>query len=425
MNREEVEIMSPVGSYESLMAAILAGARSVYFGIDKMNMRARSTVNFTEKDLDRIVEICNLHKVKTYLTLNIVIYNSELDRMRELVDLAKEKGITAIIASDQSVINYARSVDLEVHISTQVNVSNIESLIFYANYADVIVLARELDIDQIKHIHSIIENTDIRGPGGKKIRLEIFIHGALCMSISGKCYLSLHEQNYSANRGACLQFCRKAFTVIEKESGIELDIDNEYIMSPKDLCTIHFLNKILDAGVSVLKIEGRARSPEYVYTVTKCYHEAVESYFSGNYTSDKILDWTNRLSTVFNRGFWDGYYLGQRLGEWSDVYGSKATKRKIYIGKGLNYFSKIRVAEFLCEASEIKTGDKILITGPSTGVIQTTASEIRVDLEQVNSVKQGERFSIPLEQMIRRSDKLYKIIDAARDLSHNEDGGPR
>lgn len=425
MNREEVEIMSPVGSYESLLAAIQAGAGSVYFGIDKMNMRARSTVNFTENDLDRIVEICNLHKVKTYLTLNIVIYNSELDRMRELVDLAKEKGITAIIASDQSVISYARSIDFEVHISTQVNVSNIESLIFYSKYADVIVLARELDIDQIKNIRLIIEKNNITGPGGNKVRLEIFIHGALCMSISGKCYLSLHEQNYSANRGACLQFCRKAFTVIEKESGIELDIDNEYIMSPKDLCTIHFLNKILDAGVTVLKIEGRARSPEYVYTVTKCYHEAVESYFNGKYSSDKIQDWTNRLSSVFNRGFWDGYYLGQRLGEWSDVYGSKATKRKVYIGKGLNYFSKIGVAEFLCEASEMKAGDEILITGPSTGVIQTIAKEIRVDLEQVNSVKQGERFSIPLEQMIRRSDKLYKIINAAKDSIHNEDGEPR
>jgi putative protease len=405
------------------MAAIQAGAGSVYFGIDKMNMRARSTANFTEKDLERIVEICNIHKVKTYLTLNIVLYNSELNRMHELVDFAKEKGVTAIIASDHSVIKYARSIGMEVHISTQVNVSNIESLMFYSAYGDVIVLARELNIDQIKQISLEIEKNDIRGPGGKNVRLEIFIHGALCMSISGKCYLSLHEQNYSANRGACLQFCRKAFTVREKESGIELDIDNEYIMSPKDLCTIHFLNKILDAGVTVLKIEGRARSPEYVYTVTKCYREAADSYFDGTYSSNKIQDWTDRLSTVFNRGFWDGYYLGQRLGEWSHVYGSKATKRKVYIGKGMNYFSKIGVAEFLCEASEIKVGDEILITGPSTGVIQAKAEEIRVDLKQVNSAKQGERFSIPLEQMVRRSDKLFKIIDATRDLNHNENAG--
>jgi putative protease len=421
MNRKDIEIMSPVGSYESLMAAIQAGADSVYFGIDKMNMRARSSVNFMEKDLEQIVEICSKHNVKTYLTLNIIVYDSEIDRMRELVDFAKKKGISAIIAADPSVINYAHSKNIEVHISTQVNISNIESLQFYSNYADVIVLARELNIDQISEISSNIKNLNICGPAGKNIRLEMFIHGALCMSISGKCYLSLHEQNYSANRGACLQTCRKGYTVKEKESGMELDIDNEYILSPKDLCTIHFLNKILDAGVTVLKIEGRARPPEYVYTVTKCYREAVDSYFDDSYNSVKIEQWTEQLSTVFNRGFWNGYYLGQKLGEWSNVYGSQASKKKIYVGKGMNYFSNIGVAEFLCEASEIEVGDEILITGPSTGVIKSKVEEIRVDLKKVDLVKQGERFSIPIDKIIRRSDKLFKVIETDLKSIHTAD----
>jgi U32 family peptidase len=413
MKREDIEIMAPVGSYESLMAAIQAGADSVYFGLDKMNMRARSSVNFTEKDLDQIMEISKIHRLKTYLTLNIVIYNNELNQVYRLVDLAKEKGLTAIIASDHAVIAYARSKGIEIHISTQVNVSNIESVKFYAAFADVIVLARELDLNQVKEISEGIEKENITGPGGERIKIEMFIHGALCMSVSGKCYLSLHEQNYSANRGACLQNCRKGYTVKEKESGRELDIENEYILSPKDLCTIHFLNKIIDSGVKILKIEGRARPPEYVYTVVKCYREAVDSYFDGSFSEARIEEWNKQLQTVFNRGFWDGYYLGKRLGEWSNVYGSKATQKKVYVGKGLNYFPKIKVAEFLCEAAELNTGDEILITGPTTGIIQTHVKEIRVDLVKVEVTKKGERFSIPIENMIRRSDKLYKMMDIA------------
>ncbi|MBN1598420.1 MAG: U32 family peptidase [Bacteroidales bacterium] len=404
--------MAPAGSYESLMAAIQAGADAVYFGINKLNMRARSSANFTEKDLEKIVAICKEHRVKTYLTLNIIFYDNEIEDVRRLIDFAKEKKVDALILSDQGIIQYARSVGMEVHISTQVNISNIEALKFYSEFADVIVLARELNLDQVKEMSSAIEKENIVGPGGRKIKIEMFIHGALCMSISGKCYLSLHEYNYSANRGACLQTCRKGYTVKEKESGRELDIENEYIMSPKDLCTIHFLNKILDAGVTVLKIEGRARPPEYVYTVTKCYSEAVDNYINGSYTKEKIEDWISHLETVFNRGFWDGYYLGQKLGEWSHVYGSKATKRKIYVGKGMNYFSNIEVAEFLCEATHIQIGDEILVTGPTTGIIQTTVEEIRVDLKTVDQANKGERFSIPLKQMIRRSDKLYKIVDA-------------
>lgn len=412
MNRKEVEIMSPVGSFESLMAAIQAGAGSVYFGLEKMNMRARSSVNFTDEDLERIVAVCNEHNVKTYLTVNIVLYNEELERMHKLIDLAKEKKVTAIIASDHAAIMYANSIGVEVHISTQTNVSNIESLKFYSKFADVIVLARELNLEQVKVIADSIEEENICGPSGKKVRIEMFVHGALCMSISGKCYLSLHEQNHSANRGDCLQTCRKGYSVKEKESGMELDIENEYIMSPKDLCTIHFLNKILDSGVTVLKIEGRARPPEYVFKTTKCYKEAVECYFEGTYTKDRIDEWTEQLKTVFNRGFWDGYYLGQKLGEWSHVYGSKATKRKVYVGKGMNYFSKLGVAEFLCEAAELNVGDEILITGPSTGVIESKLSEIRVDLKSVQTTHKGERFSIPVDSMIRRSDKLYKIVNA-------------
>lgn len=413
MRKEDVEIMAPVGSYESLTAAIQAGAHSVYFGLNKMNMRARSSINFTEEDLENIIRTCKKHQIKTYLTLNIVLYNNELADVYKLIDLAKQKGITAIIASDHAVIHYARSKNVEVHISTQVNVSNIESLKFYANYADVIVLARELNLEQVKEISQAIEKENICGPGGNKIKIEMFAHGALCMSISGKCYLSLHEQNYSANRGACLQNCRKAYTVTEKESGRELDIENEYIMSPRDLRTIHFLNKILDGGVSVLKLEGRARSPEYVYTVVKCYREAVESYFDGTYSQQKIDAWTDSLKTVFNRGFWDGYYLGQRLGEWSHVYGSQATKKKIYVGKGMNYFSKIGVAEFLCEATKLEVGDDIIITGPTTGVIQGVVKEIQIDHQSIQKVEKGVRFSIPLDAVIRRSDKLYKVVNTS------------
>jgi len=412
MKRENFEIMAPVGSYESLMAAIQGGANSVYFGIEKMNMRANSSNNFTFNDLKKIVAICEAHGLKSYLTVNTVIYNQEIPLMQKIVDAAKANNVTAIIASDMAVINYAHKKGVEVHISTQLNISNIESLRFYAQFADVVVLARELTLDQISEISKIIQKENITGPSGKPVKIELFVHGALCMAISGKCYLSLHEKNYSANRGACLQTCRKAYIVTEKESGNELEIDNEYIMSPKDLSTIKFLNKVLDAGVRVLKIEGRARPPEYVKTVSECYNEAVEAYIAGTYNEEKIKNWEKRLATVFNRGFWNGYYLGQRLGEWSHKYGSRATKRKIYIGKGTNYFSKIKVAEFLIETNQISVGDDILITGPTTGVVQTTVKEIRVDQKNTAAAVKGQKCSIPIEQLIRRSDKLYKIVDA-------------
>jgi U32 family peptidase len=412
--REDLEIMAPVGSYESLMAAIQGGANSVYFGIEKMNMRAHSSNNFTFDDLKNIVEICEKNNLKTYLTVNTVIYNNELGLMREIIDAAKQNRITAIIASDLSVINYARQVGVEVHISTQLNVSNIESLKFFSQFADVVVLARELSLDQVSEIHQKIIDENITGPSGKLIKIEMFVHGALCMAISGKCYLSLHEKNYSANRGACLQTCRKAYTVTEKESGNQLEIDNEYIMSPKDLCTINFLNKVLDAGVTVLKIEGRARPAEYVKTVSKCYNEAINAYLDGSFDEEKIKGWMERLSSVFNRGFWNGYYLGQKLGEWSHKYGSRATKRKIYIGKTTNYFTKIKVAEFLIESHDLNVGDEILITGPTSGVVQTKVQEIRVDLKDTQKAEKGTLCSVPIETLIRRSDKLYKIVDAKK-----------
>jgi putative protease len=414
LKREDIDLTAPAGSFDSLIAAIRGGADSVYFGLGKLNMRARSSYNFNQNDLEKIKDICNKHKVKAYLALNTIVYDSEIPRIREIISLAKERGIDAIIASDLAAIDYAYSIGLNVHISTQVNISNIESLKFFSRYADVVVLARELDLNQISEIAKSVIMYNIKGPSGEIIKLELFVHGALCMSISGKCYLSLHEHNFSANRGECLQDCRRAYTVKEKETGFELDIDNEYIMSPKDLYTIHFIDKILESGVSVLKIEGRARPPEYVKTVTECYNEALNSYLEGTYSRDKIICWKKKLSTVFNRGFWDGYYLGQKLGEWSDMYGSKATKRKIFIGKGMNYFDKIKVAEFTCEANTLNTGDEILITGPTTGVIQTTVKEIRVNLKNVSQTIQGERFSIPVDQIVRRSDKLFKIVDSEK-----------
>jgi putative protease len=414
LKREDIDLTAPAGSFDSLIAAIQGGANSVYFGLGKLNMRARSSYNFDEDDLEKIKDICNEYKVKAYLALNTILYDPEIPRIREIISMAKEKGIDAIIASDLAAIDYAYSIGLSVHISTQVNISNIESLKFFSRYADVVVLARELDIIQISEIAKNVIMYNIKGPSGDVMKLELFVHGALCMSISGKCYLSLHEHNFSANRGECLQDCRRAYTVKEKETGFELDIENEYIMSPKDLYTIHFIDKIIEAGVRVLKIEGRARPPEYVKTVTECYNEAINSYLEGTYGSEKINYWKKKLSTVFNRGFWDGYYLGQRLGEWSDIYGSKATKRKIFIGKGMNYFDKIKVAEFTCEAEILNIGDEILITGPTTGVIQTTVKEIRVNLKNVNQTIQGERFSIPVDQIVRRSDKLFKIVDSEK-----------
>ena len=416
MKRSEIELMAPVGSYESLMAAIQGGANSIYFGIEQLNMRARSSNNFTIEDLRKIASICTENNVKSYLTVNTVLFDHDIKLMYKIVDAAKESGVTAIIASDVSAIMYARSIDVEVHISTQCNITNIEAVKFYAQFADVVVLARELNLNQVSAIYKQIVEQDIRGPKGELVQIEMFAHGALCMAVSGKCYLSLHEKNSSANRGACMQTCRKAYTVIEKESGNELEIDNEYIMSPKDLCTIGFLNKLLDAGVRVLKFEGRARSPEYVKTVVSCYNEAVDAYLDGSYNSAKIDAWMQRLSTVFNRGFWDGYYLGQKLGEWSSDYGNRATKRKVYIGKGTNYFTKLKVAEFLMETNELSVGDEILITGPTTGVIETTVKEIRVDLKKVEKTVKGESFSIALDTMVRRSDKLYKIVEVTNDL---------
>ncbi len=415
--REDIEIMAPVGSYESLSAAINAGANSVYFGASSLNMRARSSNNFTLEDVKNIVQICNENNVKSYLTVNIVLYDNDLRKIHEIIDVAKEAGITAIIASDISAIMYARQQDVEVHISTQCNISNIEAVKFYAQYADVVVLARELTMKQVAKIYQQIKEEDIRGPRGELVKIEMFCHGALCMAVSGKCYISLHEQNSSANRGACLQSCRKSYTVTEKESGNQIDVENEYIMSPKDLCTIDFLDLLLKSGVRVLKIEGRARPAEYVKTVVSAYDKAIKEIIAGNYNEEMALALKADLENVFNRGFWDGYYLGRRrLGEWATAYGSQAKKRKIYIGKGTNYFSKLQVAEFLMESHELSVGDEILITGPTTGAVETTVKEIRVDLKPVQTTKKGESFSMPLDTVIRRSDKLYKLVKATADF---------
>ena len=408
--------MAPVGSYESLHAALQGGADSVYFGVEGLNMRARSSANFTLEDLRNIVSICNEKGVKTYLTVNTVIYNQELQKMRTVIDCAGEAGVTAVIASDLSAILYAHSVGVEVHISTQCNVTNYEVVRFYAQYADVVVLAREVELDQVMTIHRQIVENDLRGPKGELIRIEMFCHGALCMAVSGKCYLSLHEKHASANRGACNQICRRAYTVKDRDNEIELDIENEYIMSPKDLCTIGFLNKMIDAGVRVFKIEGRARSAEYVRTVCECYNEAVQAYLDGTYSREKIEAWKERLTTVFNRGFWDGYYLGQRLGEWSEVYGSKATKKKVLLGKVTNYFKNLSVGEFKLESGRLAVGEEILITGTTTGVIQMKVTELRVDLQSVESIEKGTVFSMPTPEKIRRGDKLYKVVDTTPEL---------
>ncbi|MCD8176422.1 MAG: U32 family peptidase [Tannerellaceae bacterium] len=416
--QQEFEIMAPVGSYESLMAAIQAGAGSIYFGVEGLNMRSRSSSNFTTEDLHKIVSICNEHQIKSYLTVNTILYQEDMELMRHILDAAKEAGLSAIIAADVAAMQYAYDIGLEVHLSTQLNITNIEALRFYARFADVVVLARELNLEQVYAIYKEIQEKEIRGPKGELIRIEMFCHGALCMAVSGKCYLSLHEMNYSANRGACMQICRRGYTVKDKDSSIELDIENQYIMSPKDLKTIHFLNKMLDAGVRVFKIEGRARGPEYVYTVTKCYKEAVEAYCEGTFTEEKIEEWNRRLQTVFNRGFWNGYYLGQKLGEWSSRYGSEATKKKVYVAKGIKYFSGIGVAEFEMEAQSLQIGDEILITGPTTGVVFETIEEIRVELKPVEKTIKGERFSIKVNNKIRPSDRLYKLVpDTTKELN--------
>ena len=417
MKRKDFEVMAPVGSYESLEAALQAGADSVYFGVEGLNMRSRSSANFTLDDLRNIAERCSERGVKTYLTVNTIIYNNELDKMHRIIDCVKEVGLTAIIASDIAAILYARSVGVEVHISTQCNITNYEAVKFYAQFADVVVLARELDMDQVMTIHRQIVQNDLRGPKGELIQIEMFAHGALCMAVSGKCYLSLHEMNASANRGACYQICRRSYTVKDTESDIELEVDGKYIMSPKDLCTIGFVNKMIDAGVRVFKIEGRARSAEYVKTVCECYSEALDAYTDGSYDAKKIAAWKERLTSVFNRGFWDGYYLGQRLGEWSEVYGSKATKKKICIGKVTNYFTKLQVGEFKLESYDLKVGDEVMIVGPSTGVVQMTVPELRLELDPVERVEKGAVFSMPCEMKLRRSDKLYKLVEATGDLS--------
>ena len=410
MKRSDFEIMAPAGCWESLSAAINAGADSVYFGIEKLNMRSRSSNNFTTEDLHKIIALCKSHNVKTYLTINTIIYGEDLPLMREIVDNAKEAGVSAIIASDVAVMQYAVSKGVKVHLSTQLNISNVEALKFYAQFAEVVVLARELNMTQVSEIYKQIVDQNITGRGGEQIRIEMFCHGALCMAVSGKCYLSLHELNASANRGACMQVCRRAYRVHDVDSDIELEVDNKYIMSPKDLKTIHFMNKMMDAGVRVFKIEGRARGPEYVKTVVSCYREAIEAYLSGSFSQEKIENWDTRLAKVFNRGFWDGYYLGQRLGEWSAAYGSKATHKKVYIGKCTNYFQKIGVAEFLIEAQGLDVNDEILVTGETTGAYEDVVNEVRVDLIPVNHVDKGVYCSIKTKEIVRRNDKLYKIV---------------
>jgi len=411
MKRKDIEIMAPAGSYESLMAAIQGGADSVYFGVEQLNMRAASSNNFSIDDLRNIASICREKGLKSYLTLNVVVYDREIEQMKRIIDAAVENGISAVIASDLSVIKYAFSAGIEVHLSTQLNITNIDSLEFYSRWADVAVLARELNLDQVKHISGCIREQNIRGPKEELVRIEMFVHGALCMAVSGKCYLSLHENNKSANRGECYQTCRKAYIATGKESGYELEIDNEYIMSPKDLCTIGFLDKLIDAGVTVLKIEGRARSAEYVKEVTTCYSEAVKAIENGTFNREMTDAWRERLATVFNRGFWDGYYLGQKMGEWNSHYGSSATKRKLYIGKITNYFTKIDVAEIKLENGDLKKGDIILITGPTTGVFEYKVGEIRVDLLVTDTARKGELCSIKTTELLRRSDKVYKWVD--------------
>ena len=404
--------MAPAGSWESLAAAIHAGANSVYFGIEKLNMRSKSSSNFTTEDLKKIVHICHENNVNSYLTVNTILYDDDINLMHQIVDTAKEAGVTAIIASDVAAMMYASSVGVEVHLSVQTNITNVDALKFYAQFADVVVLARELNLKQVTEIHKAIVDQNIRGKNGKLIRIEMFCHGALCMAVSGKCYLSLHEKNLSANRGECNQICRRGYTVKDKDSEIELEIDNEYIMSPKDLKTIGFLDEMLEAGVRVFKIEGRARGPEYVKTVVTCYSEAVDAALKNEFTEYKVDDWNERLSRVFNRGFWNGYYLGQRLGEWSRNYGSEATERKIYVGKITNYFAKIGVAEVLLEAQNLQVGDKILITGETTGVYEDILEEIRYELQPVDKLEKGSLFSIKTKELVRRNDKLFKIVKA-------------
>ena len=406
---DEFEIMAPVGSRESLQAALQAGADSIYFGIEKLNMRAHSASTFTVDDLREIAATCGERGVKTYLTVNTIIYDDDIELMHQIIDAAREAGISAVIASDVAVMTYCREVGQEVHLSTQLNISNIEALKFYAQFADVVVLARELNMEQVARIHEQAEQMNICGPSGRKIRIEMFCHGALCMAISGKCYLSLDNAARSANRGECMQLCRRSYIVTDKETGTELEIDNKYIMSPKDLKTVRFIDRMMEAGVRVFKIEGRARGPEYVYTVVSCYKEAIRAVLDGTFTDERKDEWDRRLATVFNRGFWDGYYQGQRLGEWNSRYGSCATERKVYVGRGQKYFSKLGVAEFSVDAAEFSVGDKMLITGPTTGVIYVTPDEIHDDAGAVQTARQGTRVAFRVPAKVRPSDKLFRI----------------
>ena len=412
MKREDFEIMAPVGSFESLAAALRAGADSIYFGIENLNMRAHSACAFTVDDLHRIAAECRRCGVKSYLTVNTIIYGEDLPLMRRILDAALEADISAVIASDVAVMTYCRQIGLEVHLSTQLNISNIEALRFYAQFADVVVLARELNISQVTEIYRGIQDEHICGPSGQLVRIEMFCHGALCMAISGKCYLSLQNTNHSANRGECLQLCRRAYTVRDRETGTELDIDNKYVMSPKDLKTIRFVDRMMSAGVRVFKIEGRARGAEYVDTVVRCYDEAIRSVLDGTFSEERKDAWDQRLSRVFNRGFWDGYYQGQTLGEWNDRPGSRATERKVYVGRGVRYYGKLQVAEFKIEAATLSVGDRILVTGPTTGALEAEVSEIRFDLKPVTTAKQGQRVSIPIDRKVRASDKLFKLVPA-------------
>jgi len=399
--------MAPAGSWECLTAAIKAGANSVYFGIEGLNMRNGSANNFTIADLKTIAEICTKNGVKSYLTVNTIIFDSDLKLMKKIIDAAKEAKISAIIASDTAAMNYALQKNVEVHLSTQLNITNTESLKFYAQFADVVVLAREVDLEKVYKIHQAIENEQIRGCNGELVKIEMFCHGALCMAVSGKCYLSLHHYNTSANRGECTQLCRRSYTVKDTSSDVELEVDNQYIMSPKDLKTIHFLNKMIDAGVRVFKIEGRARGAEYVKTVVECYSQAIDACLSNSFSDEKIKIWDEKLARVFNRGFWNGYYLGQKLGEWNSVYGSNATRRKVYLGKCTNYYQKIGVAQFILESGELKIGDEIVVIGYTTGAYEQKIDEIRVDLLPVEKVAKGIPFSIKTTETIHRNDKLY------------------
>jgi len=409
---QKIELMAPAGNFESMQAALDNGCDSIYFGVEQLNMRARASMNFTLDDLEEISRRCKEKNVRTYLTLNTIVYDHDLSIVKTLIKRAKEAEISAVIAMDQAVIAMARAENLEVHISTQINITNIETVKFYAMFADTVVLSRELSLRQVKMITDQIEKEEIKGPAGRLLEVEIFGHGALCMAVSGKCYLSLHSHNSSANRGACKQNCRKKYTVIDQESGFEMEIDNEYIMSPKDLCTIDFLDQVADAGIKVLKIEGRGRAPEYVANVIKCYRDAIDSLYQGTFDKDKVIGWMQELEKVYNRGFWNGYYLGQKLGEWSKGSGSHATQKKVYIGKSVHYFPKVKVGQFKIEAFDVKVGDKILITGPTTGAQEMEVSEMMINDLKGDSAKKGDSVTMPLDFRVRLSDKLYKLVEA-------------